>query len=197
MRIKPVQNQGLLIKSGGFFYATTPHMKKSITTLLFVAIFAFSSCASFGKYGEIEYNNVIVEQINESSIAIEETTNLYKETLPDVITEKDVIEVKEMENAYASALNILEKTTDLLLIEARNIEQQNAVRTELETYRSAAQIYLESFDLMLNYYGDETYKEDITQVEIIDETLHTNYTTFIEANNDLVDILESFVASAK
>lgn len=172
-------------------------MKKSIPTLLFVAIFAFSSCASFGKYGEIEYNNVIVEQINESSIAIEETTNLYKETLPDVITEKDVIEVKEMENAYASALNTLEKTTDLLLIEARNIEQENAVRTELETYRSAAQIYLESYGLMLNYYGDETYKEDITQVEILDETLHTNYTTFIEANNDLVDILESFVASAK
>lgn len=156
--------------------------------------FVLSACDFLGKYSEVEYNNVIVEKINESSIAIEETTIIYNSTLPDVITEQDAIETAEMEESYENALSLLEETAQLLTLEARNIEQQNTVRTELETYRSAASIYLESYASMLSYYSEELYKEDITQVESMDETLHTNYTTFIEANNDLVDALESFVA---
>jgi hypothetical protein len=46
---------------------------------------------------------------------------------------------------------------------------------------------------MMDYYDSGSYQEDITQVKSIDETLHLSYTTFIEANNDLVDILDSFV----
>ena len=82
---------------------------------------------------------------------------------------------------------------DLLVMESRSLDQENAVRIELETYRSAAEIYLETYATMLSYYKEGTYKEDISQVETLDETMHINYTTFIEANNDLVDMLESFV----
>lgn len=160
------------------------------------AVLLLSGCDSFGKYSEVEFNNIIVEKINESSLAIEETTSLYKDSLPNVITEKDLIETDEMQASYKNALGSLEETAQLLILEARNLEQQNAVRTELEVYRSAASIYLDAYASMLSYYGDEVYKEDITQVESIDEALHTNYTTFIEANNDLVDALESFVAPA-
>lgn len=171
-------------------------MKKSLPALLLSSTLLLG-CSLLGKYSEVEYNNLVVEKINETSLAIEETTSLYNETLPDVVTEEDIIVTGEMQTSYEAAIESLEDTADLLVLEARNLEQQNAVRTELETYRSAAQIYLESYATMLSYYGEGTYIEDISQVETLDETMHVNYTTFIEANNDLVDTLESFVAAAE
>lgn len=172
-------------------------MKKLLPAFLLVSAFVLSGCSLLGKYSEVEYNNLVVEKINETSLAIEATTSLYNETLPDVVTEEDVIVTDEMQGSYETAVESLEDTADLLVLEARNLEQQNAVRTELETYRSAAQIYLESYATMLSYYSEGTYMEDISQVETLDETMHVNYTTFIEANNDLVDTLESFVAAAE
>ena len=172
-------------------------MKKLSTALLFLSTLSLASCSLLGKYSEVEYNNLVVESVNETSLAIEATTSLYNETLPDVVTEENVIETSEMQSSYEAAVESLEDTTDLLVLEARNLEQQNAVRTELETYRSAAEIYLESYAAMLSYYSEGTYVEDISQVETLDETMHINYTTFIEANNDLVDTLESFVATAE
>lgn len=172
-------------------------MKKTLPALLLVSVFVLSGCSLLGKYSEVEYNNLVVEKINETSLAIEATTSLYNETLPDVVTEENIIVTDEMQGSYEAAVESLEDTADLLALEARNLEQQNAVRTELETYRSAAQIYLESYAAMLSYYSEGTYVEDISQVETLDETMHINYTTFIEANNDLVDTLESFVAAAE
>lgn len=169
-------------------------MKKSLLALLVPSVFLFG-CSLLGKYSEVEYNNLVVEKINETSLAVEATTSLYNETLPEKVSEKDVIEVSGMQDAYDEAVKSLEKTADLLTLEARNLEQQNAVRTELETYRSAGQIYLESYATMLSYYSEGTYTEDLTQVETLDETMHVNYTTFIEANNDLVDTLETFVGA--
>ncbi len=170
-------------------------MKTSLSTLLLVSAFVLSGCGLLGKYSEVEYNNLVVEKINETSLSIEETTSLYNETLPDVVTEEDVIVTDEMQASYEAALESLEDTADLLVLEARDLEQQNAVRTELEVYRSAAEIYLESYAAMLSYYSEGTYVEDISQVETLDETMHVNYTTFIEANNDLVDTLETFVSA--
>lgn len=169
-------------------------MKKLLSALLVSSVFLFG-CSLLGKYSEVEYNNLVVEKVNETSLAIETTTSLYNETLPDVVTEEDVIVTSEMQASYEAAVESLEDTADLLVLEARNLEQQNAVRTELETYRSAAEIYLESYAAMLSYYSEGTYVEDISQVEILDETMHVNYTTFIEANNDLVDALEVYVAT--
>ncbi len=168
-------------------------MKKSTLALLLASSLFLFGCDSFGKYSEVEYNNLIVEEVNATSLTIEATTSLYNETLPDVVTEADTIETAAMETSYDDAVKALENTADLLTLEARNLEQQNAVRTELETYRSAAQIYLDSYSAMLSYYSEGIYKEDISQVESLDETMHNNYTTFIEANNDLVDSLETYV----
>ncbi|MEK9159516.1 MAG: hypothetical protein AAB383_02175 [Patescibacteria group bacterium] len=170
-------------------------MKKSLSAFLLVSAFVLSGCNLLGKYSEVEYNNLVVEEVNATSLAIENTTSLYNETLPDVVTEEDLIDTAAMESSYDDAVSALEKTAELLTLEARNLEQQNAVRTEVETYRTAAELYLESYAAMLSYYSEGTYKEDISQVESLDETMHINYTTFIEANNDLVDTLESYVST--
>jgi len=170
---------------------------RALPVCLLISSILLLGCSLLGKYSEIEYNNLVVEKVNETSLAVEATTGLYNETLPDVVTEEDIIGTDEMQSSYETAVKSLEDTTDLLVLEARNLEQQNAVRTELETYRSAAEIYLESYATMLSYYSEGTYKENIGQVETLDEAMHANYTTFIEANNDLVDTLESFVASTE
>lgn len=159
-----------------------------------LSFIVLTSCSVWSKYSAVEYNNLIVNSIDESSAAIEETATLYNASIPDVVTEEEQIELSEMEKSYENALAHLKKTENLLTLESRNLEQQNAVGTELKTYQSAGKLYLETFAEMLDYYSSGAYQEDITQVEPLDEKLHTDYTTFIEANNDLVDVLESFVA---
>lgn len=169
-------------------------MKKIVSCLLLVFTLLLSACELFGQYGEVEYNNLIVDKLNVTSPAIEATATLYNSTLPDIVTEQDIIETSEMKSAYETAQNYLADTNELLDLESRNVEQQNAVRAELQTYLTAADLYLQIFSEMLTYYSSSAQQEDISQVELLDEELHTNYTTFIEANNDLVDVLESFIA---
>lgn len=152
-----------------------------------------TSCSLWGKTSAVEYNNLIVSSMDESSAAIEETATLYNATIPEVVTEEEQIDLSEMEKSYETALAELKNTENLSTLESRDLEQQNAVRTELRTYQSAGELYLETYAKMLGYYSSGSYQEDITQVEPLDEKLHTDYTTFIEANNDLVDVLESFV----
>ncbi len=167
---------------------------RTLPSLAFLSIaLIFSGCSLFSKYGEIEYNNLIVEKINATSLAIEETATIYNETLPEVVTEKDTFDITEMQNSYNDAIEYLAEINTLLTLESRNTEQQNAVRTEIQTYTSAGNLYLQSYSEMLTYFGTTAYQEDITQVKPMDETLHLNYTTFIESNNDLVDTLDSFL----
>lgn len=189
--------------------ANQPHHKMTKKSSLFlfctftVIALSLTACSLFGKYGEVEYNNLVVEKINETSLAIENTATLYNETIPDVVTEKDTFDTTAMRAGYETALDILKNTNDLLDLEGSNVEQQNAVRSELQTYMTSGDLYLQSYSEMLTYYspsandtgsdGTVTYKDDITKVTPIDEILHTNYTTFIESNNDLVDTLESFL----
>lgn len=171
-------------------------MKKHFLTLFFASALILTGCSVFGKASEVDYNNTVVDDINTASAVIEETATLYNDTIPDVVSEKDNIDTSAMQSAYDDSVSSLEAVAGLLSLESRNIEQQNAVRTGVETYQSAAEQYLETYQTMLNYYGDGTYQQDISQVQSIDENLHTSYTTFIQANNDLVDTLESFVSSA-
>lgn len=172
--------------------STTP-MKKHILLCTLSFVLLLSGCELFSAYGEVEYNNLIVDRVNETSLAIEETATLYNETLPSEVTEQDEVDITEMNASYETALELLANMNELLELESRNTEQHSAVRTELQTYMSAGDLYLESYSEMLTYYSSGTYKENITEVENIDEDLHVNYTTFIEANNDLVDILDSFM----
>lgn len=165
----------------------------SIATLALSVL--LTSCTLFGSLSEIDYNNSIVETVNASSTAIEQTATLYNETIPSRVTEKDEIDLTQMQTAYDTAIDETEKIASALNLESRNLDQQTAVRTAVTVYESAATLYLESYKKTLSYYEDGTYKEDITQVNTLDESLHTAYTTFIEANNDLVDALELYVGT--
>jgi carbonic anhydrase len=172
-------------------------MKKTPLALTALAALFLTACTVFGKTSEVDYNNQVVETINEISSSIESTATLYNDTVPDVVNETDVIDVATMKTSYTEASDALEQLGSLLTLESRNIEQQNAVRTDLTTYQTAAEQYLATYDEMLTYYGEGEYAKDLTKVKTTDETLHTSYTTFIQANNDLVDTLESFVTPAQ
>lgn len=169
-------------------------MKKSLLALILTSLL-LASCSIFGKLSEIDYNNQVVDQINLSSKAIGDSATLYNETVPDLVTETSSIETTEMNASYTSAMATLSSFDTVQSLESRNVEQQNAIRNELETYESAAIDYLETYKEMLDYYESDTYTEDLSRVETLDEKLHASYTTFIQANNSLVDILESFVSS--
>ena len=165
-------------------------MKRFVASLALLAI--FSGCTLF-KYTSVEYNNFIVNEVNDTSTFIEESVNLYKDTIPDEATEKDEIDTREMSKSYNQAAKSMEEVESLLTLQSRNKEQQSVAQTAVQTYISAGTAYLESYGRMLEYYGSGNYQEDVTQVQAYDEDLHTHYTTFVEANNDLVDALESFV----
>lgn len=145
------------------------------------------------KYSPEEYHNSIVNQINISSPLIKETGTLYTSTIPDVVTEQDEIDTTEMKKAYEEAVKELEKMEPLLDLESRNEEQQQSAREGIELYIESANQYLAAFGTTLEYYSSEAYKEDISQVETMDENLHNLYSVFIEANNDLSTTLENFV----
>ena len=168
-------------------------MKKLISLALSAVL--LTSCSVFGKLSEVDYNNQVVEAINATSSTLENTATLYNNGIPSEVQETDSIDTKAMQSEYETALNELTDLDKLQALESRNIEQQNAVRTNLQTYQSAAEIYLETYSKMLTYYGEGEYAKDISKVKSIHETLHTDYTTFMQANNGLVDVLESFVNS--
>lgn len=168
-------------------------MKKSSLALVLSAAILLSGCSVFGKLSEVEYNNQVVDAINQSSGIIEETATLYNDTVPDVVSEKDTIDVTTMQSTYNDASDALKTIDSVANLESRNIEQQNAVQTGISTYQSAAEQYLQTYNDMLVYYGQNEYQKDVSKVQTIDENLHTSYTTFIQANNDLVDTLDSFV----
>lgn len=163
-----------------------------ISCALFLA-----SCSIFSGLSEIEYNNKVVELTNSASTFIEKTATLYNEKIPNKVTEQDQIDIEEMQTAYDEALEALEKVNDAVNFEGRNKEQETAIKNAVTTYLSAGEEYLNNYSTTLSYYADENYKKDITKVAVYDESLHTAYTTFIEANNDLVEALEGFVIEQK
>ncbi len=163
--------------------------------LLLASALLLASCSSFGKLGEVEYNNEVVDQINLVSTSIEESATLYNETVPDLVTEASEIDTASMSTSHQEASQALMGMEELLVLESRNIEQENSVRSEIQTYQSAAGEYLDIYQQMLDYYGMDVYVEDLDKVQSLDEDLHTSYTTFIQANNDLVEFLESYVST--
>lgn len=167
-------------------------MKSTLIKFTLISTLVFSAC-SFSTLSIVEYNNRVVEQINLSSTSIEITATLYNEVIPDVVTEQDEIKTSEMSSAFASAQREITQSESLTEVQSRSEEQQIAANESIGIYLIAADLYLSAYEEMLNYYSSETYKEDISQVQSLDETLHTHYTTFIEANNDLVETLEGFV----
>ena len=170
-------------------------MKKTPLAFSIAAAILLTACSVFGKLSDVDYNNQVVESINATSTMIETTATLYNDTVPNVMNETDVVDTAAMQSSYDQAVTSLKGIADLLSLEGRDIEQQNAVRTDIETYQTAGEQYLQSYSEMLNYYSTDEYQKDISKVKPIDESLHTGYTTFIQANNDLVDTLDSYVSS--
>jgi hypothetical protein len=165
-------------------------MKKFL--LLALIIFLLPACF-LTKNGIVDYNNLVVERIKVTSPIIEESATLYNASIPDVVTEEAAIETEEMQTAFDSATESLEDIPPLLNLESRDLEQQRAVMVALEIYITAAGLYLDTYQEMLDYYALEGHANEVSQVESLDEVLHKNYTIFTEANNDLVETLELFV----
>ena len=170
---------------------------KKLFLLPLVASLLLASCTMFGKLGEVEYYEAVVDQINEVSGPIEESATLYNETVPDLVTEASEVDTTNMQTSYNEASAALNESEGLLSLESRNIEQENQVRTELQTYQSAASDYLKLYEQMLTYYGTGAFKEDLSKVKSLNTDLHTSYTTFIQAHNELVEVLESYVITTE
>jgi hypothetical protein len=73
----------------GLFFAT-------ISTL-------FLGCIDSGKLSEVEYNNEVVEKLNLTSGAIEETTAVYDNSVPNIVTEDSAIDATALEAASQTA----------------------------------------------------------------------------------------------
>ena len=162
-----------------------------INAFALLALTLFTACTF--RYSAVEYNNRVVEQINESSSLIEESAALYDNVRPDTMTEQIELDAAGMLELYRQSTQALTSTKRLLNLESRREDQALDTRAGIDTYTAAGDFYLGTFEKMLEYYSTEAYKEDISQVATLDETLHQHFTTFIAANNDLVEILETFV----
>ncbi len=167
-------------------------MKKLV---IFLASTLFLTACVF-PYTAVEYNNRVVEAVNASSSALDSTYNSYYQglpSLPDKVTEKTEVDVDGMAELARTARQKLKDVEGLEEMKGKNEDQVAAVQANISVYLTAADQYLKTYDEMLAYYGEGTYKEDLSQVSVLDETLYENYNVLIEANNDLDDVLKEYV----
>lgn len=172
-----------------------PLLRIVLFTLL--SIVTFSACSLLGALTSVEFNNAIVEQLNVSSSTIQASANAYDKNIPLEVTELTVIDVSSLQKSLIEARTALETLSTIEDLESRDIEQQNAVRKDLKTYQLAAEAYLKRYQEIIGYYESKTYVQDVNQVEKLNSLLHTDYTTFIQSNNSLVQTLDKFVDQKK
>lgn len=170
-------------------------MKKILVVISMFAI--LSGCDAFSKLNTIEYNNEVVEQINETSTQLEKTATLYNETVPTVVTENIEIKTEDMLKELSSAQDLVKEIDSLANVESKDEEQQASVTTAITDYKTKADAYLTAYQEMYTYYSSGEYKTDISKVTDLDENIHTTYSAFIEQNNTLVGILDSYVDENK
>ncbi len=168
-------------------------MPKKILLSIF-ALGLLNGCSLLGAMPPIEYNNAIVETLNSSAKAIQETASAYNIAIPAEVSETSEINNEEMRKAWDLAQEKLNTLEPLHELESRDIEQQNAVRLDLMTYQLAAKQYLKRYEEVLAFYEEKTFTQDVNKVESLDSLLHTDYTTFIEANNGLVQTLDDSIS---
>ncbi len=162
-------------------------MKKLISTLT-ISILFITGC----QLTEIEYNDQIASSINKSSEKIESTILQYDESVPDTVTELSEIETEEMIISLNAAKTALESAKTLTFLESTNLEQSTAVKAELDNYIALAETYLGKYEEMIEYYRQDIYLEDLTLVSQYDTEIYESCNAFIESNNTLVEILESY-----
>lgn len=164
-------------------------MKKLHSTLALLGLMFFAGCS----LSTLNYNNEIVNQMKVTSSTVDTSSTTYNELVPDTVTEKTSIDTATLNELGDQIEDSIKDTQKLSRLESQNEEQQSVITPLLEAYLTAAQNYQAAYDAMLSYYGEGSYKTDITQVEAIDEALYSSYATFAEANNDLAEALEGFV----
>ncbi|EKD93766.1 MAG: hypothetical protein ACD_28C00063G0022 [uncultured bacterium] len=174
-------------------------MSKSKNRLILLAFIvglislSFLGCLKSGKLSEVEYNNAIVEKLNLTSGAIEETTTTYDNSIPNIVTEDSEIDATSLQTTSQSAAEKIALSEEVLTLKSKNSDQEEAVKSEFQNYLALAEEYLKAYDEMLTYYSANTFKENLDDVATYDEKLHIQYNKFIESNNKLVDILADYV----
>ena len=143
----------------------------------------------------VEYNDKIVAEIQESSQTLQSSVESYLASIPEKITEETTVETDSMEDSFKAAQKTLKSNQKLLTLASKNLEQETEVKKAVATYLSTAQSYLDSYQEMLTYY-EGAYQEDPNQVPKLNAKLHANYSTFIEANNDLAGLLQVYVKTS-
>ncbi|MBU1018378.1 MAG: hypothetical protein ABII07_03335 [Patescibacteria group bacterium] len=174
-------------------------MKKIIVSLIGVIItisfilLAGCNMEFFEKLSPIQYNNKVVESLNQTSETIENTILVYDISIPDLVTEESEIDTTDMETSYDLAKEIISNSASILELSSKDEAQQTEVRVEFQNYISLGEEYLAKYLAMIEYYKTGLYLEDLSLVTEHDTTIYDAYNTFIESNNTLVDILESYI----
>lgn len=166
--------------------------QKIATPLLLTLSMAFLSACNLIAYGTLEYNNLIVERITEASDAIQTSIQVYDQSIPDLVTEEVDVDTIKMRSSLQKVISKLKWVESSLDFQSKNAAQYEAIQLDLQVYIDAGNLFADSYEATLRHYEFQTYKEDVEQVEVLDEELFTHYSTFIEANNDLVTTLGEF-----
>lgn len=161
-------------------------------SLSMVSLIAFSGCSS-GKLSAVEYNNAVVQILNDTSAAIEETTQAYDKSVPNVVTEESEVDVEALKAARQEALSTITLADQVVNLKSQEESQQMEVKQAFVEYTELATNYLSSYQEMISYYENKEFVENLDKVAVYDEELHAQYNEFIAANNTLVDILGKYV----
>jgi hypothetical protein len=153
-----------------------------------------SGCFNANQKSVIEYNNEVVTTLNLASSAIENSTVVYDETIPNIVTESSTIDPGPVEEAYAAARAEIDAAGSVMDLTSADASQTDLIQTEFQAYLELADLYLDTYTEMVEYYKSNGYKEELDTVSTFDQDLHNQYNEFIKSNNDLVDILAGFVS---
>lgn len=169
----------------------TPSMKSTrflFSALSLAAVLALSGCG----LSTVDYNNEVVDHLNPTLDAMEATLDTYEVAVPMTVYDDSIIDAASMETVYSAAKTQIDFiSSDLLLLESANEDQQVAVRAGLTTYQASANEFLALYREMLDYYlGD--FATDLDKVAEYDADLYDVYNEYIDMHNALVDTLASY-----
>ncbi len=168
-------------------------MKKTIILLFTVyCLLSVSGC----KLTTQKYNDKIVDILDSTGIAIEETVEAYDSSIPNLVTEEVEIDTLAMREALTLAEAEAEKADGLVELESKNIKQQEEVQTELTVYTSALHDYVSKYTEMVEYYESSSHQTNPNMVSDFDSELYDSgnlFDTFLESNNTLAEILKSHI----
>lgn len=152
---------------------------------------SLSACSLFAP-STVEFHNRVVAEVNESSLALEQSLHEYSQAIPSEVNEETRPDLSSMQVIYQHSNDELEDVLKLLELEGKNLKQVDSARLALATYLKAAQAYQDQYQKILTYYSQSPLS-GLEQVAPLNEALYTHYNTFTEANNDLVEVMASFL----